>query len=248
MLLTIEKYFLWFILYSVIGWVYESTYCSLKEHKWINRGFLNGPICPIYGSGAIVVILILGNVEHTLSLFLSSAVLTCTLEYLTSYVMEKLFSARWWDYSDSKFNLNGRVCLAGAVAFGTFSVLLVKFLHPFVVNVTLLIPDFVCHIITAVLIVLVGTDLTITVMGMSDFNKKLKEFEKALAKRRFSGEKSLERLTANFATAKEFFREKLNYQQIRMIESFPRLKSVKHDKALLELREMMENIKRLKKH
>lgn len=248
MLLTVEKYFLWFIVYSFLGWLYESTYCSIKERKWINRGFLNGPLCPVYGTGAILVILILGNVENTVSLFLSSAVLTCTLEYLTSYVMEKLFDARWWDYSDSKFNLNGRVCLAGALAFGSFSVLLVKLIHPFVLRITAKIPILMLHIITFMSIIIVIIDTIITITGMVGFDQKLKEFEKVLAKRRFTGEKSLERLSANFSSARELLREKLNYQQIRMLESFPRLKSVKHDKALTELRQLMEKIKQLKKH
>ncbi len=247
MLLTVEKYFLWFIVYSFLGWLYESTYCSIKERKWINRGFLNGPLCPVYGTGAILVILILGNVENTVSLFLSSAVLTCTLEYLTSYVMEKLFDARWWDYSDSKFNLNGRVCLAGALAFGSFSVLLIKLLHPFVVRITNPIPTFMYHIISLVCIVICSADLVVTIAGMAGFERKLREAEAYLYKKRYTSEKSRERLAASFSSVREALRDKLNYQQIRMIESFPRLKSIKHEKALKEIREFMERVRKLKK-
>lgn len=126
------KVFLWFILYSFFGWVYESILCSCTSHSLVNRGFLNGPLCPIYGFGAVTVILAFWW-EPDISLwnlFLSSMVLTCTLEYITSWGMEKLFHARWWDYSDYRFQLNGRVCLLGAVAFGSFSVLLIKVVHP----------------------------------------------------------------------------------------------------------------------
>ena len=111
---TVETYFLWLMIYSIIGWIYESTLCSITNKKLINRGFLNGPYCPIYGSGAILVILILGRIKNPVLLFFLGALVTCSLEYLTSYVMEKLFHARWWDYSQRKFNINGRVCLIGA--------------------------------------------------------------------------------------------------------------------------------------
>ena len=114
---TIETWFLWLMIYSVIGWVYESTICSIGQRKLINRGFLNGPYCPIYGTGAVLVLLVLGRIQNPVLLFFAGAVLTCSLEYLTSWLMEKLFHARWWDYSKRKFNIGGRVCLIGAIVF-----------------------------------------------------------------------------------------------------------------------------------
>ena len=122
---TIETWFLWLMIYSIIGWVYESTICSIGHRKLINRGFLNGPYCPIYGTGAVLVLLVLGRIQNPVLLFFAGAVVTCSLEYLTSWLMEKLFHARWWDYSKRKFNIDGRVCLIGAVVFGAFSVVLV---------------------------------------------------------------------------------------------------------------------------
>ena len=122
---TIETWFLWLMIYSVIGWIYESTICSIGQRKLINRGFLNGPYCPIYGTGAVLVLLVLGRIQNPVLLFFAGAVLTCSLEYLTSWLMEKLFHARWWDYSKRKFNIGGRVCLIGAVVFGAFSVVLI---------------------------------------------------------------------------------------------------------------------------
>ena len=122
---TIETWFLWLMIYSVIGWVYESTICSIGQRKLINRGFLNGPYCPIYGTGAVLVLLVLGRIQNPVLLFFAGAVLTCSVEYLTSWLMEKLFHARWWDYSKRKCNIGGRVCLIGAVVFGAFSVVLI---------------------------------------------------------------------------------------------------------------------------
>ena len=133
---TIETWFLWLMIYSIIGWVYESTICSIGHRKLINRGFLNGPYCPIYGTGAVLVLLVLGRIQNPVLLFFAGALVTCSLEYLTSWLMEKLFHARWWDYSKRKFNIGGRVCLIGAVVFGAFSVVLVLVLHPFVKSLT----------------------------------------------------------------------------------------------------------------
>ena len=101
-MVTAAKIFLWLITYSFFGWVYESILCSITSGTLVNRGFLNGPLCPIYGFGALTIILAFWQ-EPDISvwnLFFSSMVLTCTLEYVTSWAMEKLFHARWWDYSE----------------------------------------------------------------------------------------------------------------------------------------------------
>ncbi len=130
------EYVLLFFLYSFAGWLWESIVCSLYDHgRLINRGFLNGPYCPIYGWGALCGILLLRSIDSPVFLFLCAGVSTCTLEYLTSYAMEKLFHARWWDYSDKPFNLNGRIYLNGFLAFGMATVLLIKWINPFMVSV-----------------------------------------------------------------------------------------------------------------
>ena len=117
-MLFVEKLFLWFLFYSFCGWVYESILVSILERRPVNRGFLNGPLCPIYGVGAVGAVVVLGQVHNPLVVFLLSMVGASILEYVTSWVMEALFHARWWDYSDYKFNLNGRICLLGAFVFG----------------------------------------------------------------------------------------------------------------------------------
>ena len=110
--MALEQWFLWFMAYSFIGWAYESILCSIVGKRLVNRGFLNGPVCPIYGTGAVAVVWALGSFRDQVAvLFLLSAFLTTTLEYLTSWVMEKLFHARWWDYSGRLLNIHGRVCL-----------------------------------------------------------------------------------------------------------------------------------------
>lgn len=126
--------FLLFIIYSVTGWIIEviATYPDTK--CFVNRGFLIGPYCPIYGNCAIAMILLLHNVTNPILLFILSIIICSAGEYLTSYVMEKLFHARWWDYTKNKFNINGRICLTNSLAFGVLGFLLIKFVNPFVVG------------------------------------------------------------------------------------------------------------------
>ncbi|MFA5468990.1 MAG: putative ABC transporter permease, partial [Sphaerochaetaceae bacterium] len=93
----IETYFLWFFFYSVIGWIYETILCSVAQKRFINRGFFNGPYCPIYGFGALLNILLLSEIKNLFLLFLAAFLLTTILEYVSSWGLEKLFHARWWD-------------------------------------------------------------------------------------------------------------------------------------------------------
>ena len=124
--------FLLLMVYSLLGWCGEMIYCSLCQGKLCEkRGFLNGPLCPIYGHGALVVLLCLdGGCENPLLTFLLGAVLTSAVEYATSFAMEKLFHMRWWDYSQFRFHLNGRICLLNSTLFGLASVFLCHAANP----------------------------------------------------------------------------------------------------------------------
>jgi len=141
-MLTAVNWFLWFITYSFAGWAYETALFTIVRSHWTNRGFLHAPLCPIYGTAAVAAITILyGRVKNSVLLFLAGAFLASVLEYITSVVLELLFRARWWDYSSRSFNIHGRVCLLGAVIFGTMVVVLVRFIHPQVEKLTMRIPD-----------------------------------------------------------------------------------------------------------
>ena len=136
--------FLLFIVYSITGWIIEviATYPDTK--CFVNRGFLIGPYCPIYGNCAIAMIFLLHNVTNPILLFVLSILICSIGEYVTSYAMEKIFHARWWDYSKNKFNLNGRICLVNSLAFGVLGFLLIKFVNPFVVGlITKLSPTMI---------------------------------------------------------------------------------------------------------
>ncbi|WP_169275233.1 putative ABC transporter permease [Bifidobacterium moraviense] len=175
-LTVLEYLFLWTLAYSFVGWVYESIVVSIQERRPVNRGFLNGPICPIYGVGAVGAAVILEPLRNPVLLFLVGALCATVLEYLTSWAMEKLFDARWWDYSQYRFNINGRVCLLGAVIFGTFSVVIVHWVQPLVWRLTVAVPLPAVHAAAAVCAVLLCTDIAVTLSGMSGFMARVERF------------------------------------------------------------------------
>lgn len=126
-------WFLVFFIYATIGWMLEMISTFIYTKKVTNRGFLIGPYCPIYGTAALLMIIFLGKYEHDLPvLFGMSFLLSSILEYITSYLMEKIFKARWWDYSDRTFNINGRICLKNCFFFGILGILLIAYVHPFI--------------------------------------------------------------------------------------------------------------------
>ena len=240
-LITVEKFFFLLVIYSMIGWIYECIVESIRQKKIVNRGFLNGPYIPIYGFGALIDVVFLGWCKDPVLLFCLSALLCCTLEYITSVVMEKLFNARWWDYYDFKFNLNGRICLLGAFAFGTLSLLLVKFIHPFFWGITELINPTVFHIITLGLFIIVTADLVITIAGFSSFDGKLKEISlsineiKSNLDTKVNSSAAVEKISSVYSK----FSKTLNFQQIRLLHSFPKLKSIKYGNISDELKKFI---------
>lgn len=147
----------YFFFYSVLGWTVESLYCSAGEKKWINRGFLTGPLCPIYGTGAVVMSVFLTPIKnlslssvifgHKISfvpvlIFFVGLILADAVEYFTSLIMEKLFHARWWDYSEKPFNIQGRICLQHSIYWGIASIVFMYLVHPFFTNfIVKIFPD-----------------------------------------------------------------------------------------------------------
>ncbi|MDD3341617.1 MAG: putative ABC transporter permease [Bacilli bacterium] len=155
MLKMLQIYFLIFMIYAVIGWVVELITMFITEHRFINRGFLIGPWLPIYGYGALCMTILLTPYKNDLFVLFGMAVLVCSiLEYITSYLMEKLFKARWWDYSDRKFQLNGRICLSNAILFGIGGVILVRFVNPVILYFLNNNPLFILNTVTAILLII----------------------------------------------------------------------------------------------
>lgn len=161
------NWFLWFVAYSFAGWAYETALFTIVRAHWVNRGFLHVPLCPIYGTAAIVAIAILyGRVKNVILLFLTGAFLATVLEYITSVALEFLFDARWWDYSGRSFNIHGRVCLLGAAVFGTMVVLLVRFIHPQAEKLTARIPGRVKVMAAMIIAAGIVVDFVVTASNL----------------------------------------------------------------------------------
>lgn len=153
----LDTWFTIFMIYSCAGWVFEEIVGIVLNHKISNRGFLIGPICPIYGFGALLISFVLGDAQNIVAIFCVSMVGSVLLEYLTSYLMEKLFHARWWDYQHSPFNLNGRICLSAALMFGLFGIIVVRVTNPALIeSLGSLAPEFRAAISLILLGILVG--------------------------------------------------------------------------------------------
>jgi len=153
--------------YGFLGWLMESTYVSLKSHHWVNRGFLKGPICPIYGVGALLILLILQPLAFSWPLVFWGGLLLCSsLEYVTGLGMEKLFGNRWWDYSDNRWNLHGRICLSVSLAWGALSLFLVYSLAPVVDFGLSRIPDRVAPWIALALAAGFVVDLVFSILAV----------------------------------------------------------------------------------
>ena len=176
---TIVIYFLLFIIYSFLGWCMEMVVCNISSKKVVNRGFLIGPVCPIYGFGCLLIIILLKKYYgDPLVLFVMSVVLCSLLEYFTSYLMEKLFNARWWDYSDKKFNINGRICLNNLVLFGLLGLIMIYILNPFFMKILSGINTNVLFIVAGVIFILFFVDNLISLQIISGFKNVAKSVKK----------------------------------------------------------------------
>lgn len=211
---TTGQWVLLFFFYCLCGWIWESCYVSLRQGHWVDRGFLHGPVLPIYGSGAIIILLATIPVAEDLRLvWLFGMAAATALEYVTGAAMERIFKVRYWDYSSQRFNLNGHICLSSSIAWGFFSILMVRFLHPPVARLLARIPalcvDPLAHVLTAaftvdaVRSVQAALDLRDMLARLAEENEDLRRLAKraevyaAFAKddlRRFRERTELERL------------------------------------------------------
>ncbi len=165
------KLYLLFWIFAFLGWVVEMIYCAITDKQIVNRGFFIGPYCPIYGFGGISMLLFLPYKDNPLVCFILALVTCSVLEYFTSYLMEKIFQVRWWDYSNDSFNINGRICLRNALAFGALGVLLTKYIYPFFKSILDGIPDETIKTVALIILIITLIDIIVSFKAMS----KIKE-------------------------------------------------------------------------
>lgn len=171
----------WFFVYSFLGWLWETSFVSVKKGRLVNRGFVNGPFCTIYGCGAVSVYLILKPAaDNLLWLFLGGIVVATALEYVTAVLMESIFHMSWWDYSYKKFNFQGRICLGASLGWGLFTVALFRILHPMVEYFVDLYPVYEGEIAICVIAVGYAVDFGVSAAAAFHLRDRIPAWEQAL--------------------------------------------------------------------
>lgn len=258
-------YSLWyFIIYSLFGWCTEVVYATTKTGKFTNRGFLSGPVCPIYGFGALLVIHLLTPVnDNVLLLFLGSLILTTLLEGVVGFVLEKLFKTTWWDYSDEPFNIMGYVCLRFSIYWGLGCLLVMRIFHPMIIDFVDWIPMFIGNILTFVLLLYMVFDFIYSVSVILKFNHHLERLEELSKDMKVFAnivgnmiseatmdameiKEDLEEYEEKLKKTRKEYNDLLNHKlsQNRFIKSFPTLKSLNHNEALVDIKNNLEKIRK----
>lgn len=184
MLSSMSIYFilLYFFVYGFLGWCTEVGFAAFKTHHFVNRGFLNGPICPIYGVGVTAVITVLTPYKSDIIvLYILSVVLVTVLEGVTGWAMDKIFHNKWWDYSDMPLNIGGYVCLLFSIVWGFACLFIIYFIQPLVHDLLAFIPTIVGIILIIILGITLIADLYVTASTIFKFNRRLAAMEKIAA-------------------------------------------------------------------
>lgn len=172
-----------FVIYAFLGWCIEVAYAALDTGKFVNRGFLNGPVCPIYGSGVLVVVLTLTPLKHNfILLFIGSVILTTIIEFVTGFFLEKIFHNQWWDYSNQPFNICGYICLKFSIMWGIACVLIMDVIHPAIYKVIKIVPKIPGTILLIIFCIILVVDLIITISTILKLNERLKIMEELAEK------------------------------------------------------------------
>ena len=250
-----------FIIYAFLGWCSEVAFAAVNKGKFVNRGFLNGPVCPIYGVGMLIVVLCLWNLrDRPLLLFLGSAVLTTALDFLTGFVLERFFHDKWWDYSDMPFNIKGYVCLKFTILWGLAASFIIGAIHRFIYMLIEKTPFVLGVMLLAVFSAAFIADFTVTLTALVKLPKKLKAMAEAERALRAVSDKigenisdttiaakekgealaeenkpRLEELKAEYEKKKKEFSAMLerNFVQRRIFKAFPNLKNGRY-KAIFD--------------
>ena len=255
------RIFLCFLSYSFLGWICECIYCSIPAKRFINRGFLNGPLCPVYGFGALLVIYCLTPVENSLFLlYICGMGVTSVLEYVTSWLLEVLFHTKWWDYSHYKFNIHVRVCLLNSLMFGALGVIVMKGIHPFVSQRVEKLSMPSTYLFTGGFLALILVDLYLSVRTALQLDEKLQKMQGVLGEikekteaarlaakmeleafRQMSTPQRLEALLEKGESLR--LKEQLhqaarsNILHRRMLDAFPTMRSMRYPASLEQLKE-----------
>lgn len=256
------------IIYSFFGWVLESVSKTIAQRKLVNSGFLNGPFCPIYGFGAIIMILCLDFLkDNIIALFIVGFFVLSLWEYIVGVFLEKVFKTKYWDYSHLKFNIQGRVCLKNSLFWGLLGVIFIRFIHPFIEKYVLLIPINILLYINIILVLAILVDMVVSIIAVMNFesaiNKlndigdnikdKVEELKGLKEKAKIKTEEfeksnieSIEKLIKELKINQTKLKIKIYRRANRLKKAFPSMKSETITQFLnqkIDLKKLKENIK-----
>ena len=239
MVTLVYNYLFLFIMYSTIGWAMEVVVSLVYRHRFINRGFLIGPSCPIYGFGGLFITIFLSKYMNDFLVFFVMSVVACTiLEYMAGFIMEKAFHARWWDYSDKLFNLNGRVCLQTSICFGIIGSVTAYLLNPMLMKLMNSLPRIVVMVIVIVCAILYMIDIFFS-------NKIMESLKDVNFGKRDNTEEITKKVKATF--------EHKNVFTKRIVEAFPNFEVLRRktreriNKTKDEIKKKQKEIKKMRK-
>lgn len=244
-----------FIIYSFLGWVLEVIYHLLLEKRFVNRGFLHGPVCPIYGTTAVFLIITLANVSNNyLYIFAGGAVIASIVELIVGYILEALFNTKWWDYSSEKFNIKGYICLRFSIFWGILSIIFIKLINPVVSKITYWIADKNSSLIFIVLVLVLLLDVSLTINSLIVFRNIFIEVQDILLEIKANMDKlktvklSKENINSiynkinHLKELKEILIDKVSLTQKRLLKAYPHLNSKKFESAIEEIRKRLRKI------
>lgn len=246
----------YFCIYAMLGWCLEVCFCTVYTGKFVNRGFLNGPVCPIYGFGMVIILLVLTPLyNNLLLLYLGAVLLTSALELGTGFVLKKVFHTSWWDYSDAPYNLGGYICLQFSLLWGVGGVVAIRGIHPLVAKLVGFIPKTIGWAMLCVIFALFLCDVIVTITEIAKLNKDLGRIEE-VAQKLHAGSDVLAKnlgdgalvMDEKFDDAKKEaniyldllrteWRERKHAVRGRLLKAFPRAKNTRHSAALEALKQ-----------
>lgn len=234
--LNISQLVYYFLFYSSFGWLLEILYASYKSKKFVNRGFLIGPFCPIYAVGAISLFIFLKPItQHPLLFFIGAIIITSVIEYITGLILESVFKTKWWDYSNEKFNLHGKICLKISVSWGVLSTFIFYFIHPSVEALTFKISNTLPFYFPYLIILYFLIDFSFTINSLVNLKiihsklKKLKDkYEQDLIefKEEHLSKIDFDEIKENFQQKQSQIYNNLKKKYKRLPKAFPNINKI----------------------
>ena len=256
-----DKIIFYFIIYSFLGWCLESIYKTVIFRKPTNSGFLYGPFCPMYGVGAIIMIMAGKLSNNILIIFLMGIIIFTVWEYVVAVVLEKLFKTKYWDYSELKFNFQGRVCLKNSIYWGILAVLLIFLIQPGIEKLTELIPNNLILYLNIIFIIAIVVDIGFTLFRIMFIDKKIRQIfeigdtikEKLTEIKNTEGvyKENLQKAISDLKTRQDILKIKIYKRVIRLKKAFPEMHSENLNKFMkqkITIDTIKEKIEKVKKH